>query len=80
VDSIENASVMRLGPLIKRHPRSPKRVNVGFAEILARDVVRLRVYERGVGETHSRGTALAPPLRRRRGGEAAGITQCTRAR
>jgi diaminopimelate epimerase len=77
VDSIKNASVARLGALIERHPRFPKRVHVGFAEILAHHVVRLRVYERGAGETHSCGTGR---LRRSRRGEAAGIAQCTRAR
>ena len=56
VPSVEDAPVATLGPAIENHPRFPKRVNAGFLEIVARDVVRLRVYERGVGETRSCGT------------------------
>lgn len=56
VDSVETAPVERLGPLIERHPRFPRRVNVGFLEIVDRARVRLRVYERGVGETLACGT------------------------
>jgi diaminopimelate epimerase len=44
------------GPLIERHPRFPRRANAGYAEIVDRGHVRLRVYERGVGETLSCGT------------------------
>src|SRR4029077_20352726 len=50
VDSVETAPVASLGPLIERHPRFPRRINVGFLEIVARGAVRLRVYERGAGE------------------------------
>ncbi len=69
VDSIENAPVARVGPLIERHERFPQRVNVGFMEIVARDRLRLRVYERGVGETRSCGTGAcaAVAVARRRG-------------
>ncbi len=56
VDDLDNAPVARLGPLIESHPRFPRRVNVGFMQILAEDHVRLRVYERGVGETLACGT------------------------
>jgi diaminopimelate epimerase len=56
VDDLETAPVARLGPLIESHPRFPRRVNVGFMQILAEDHVRLRVYERGVGETLACGT------------------------
>ena len=41
---------------MENHPRFPRRVNVGFLEILAPDHVRLRVFERGVGETQACGT------------------------
>jgi len=51
--SAEGAPVETLGPAIEHHPRFPKGVNVGFLEIVARDEVRLRVYERGAGETLS---------------------------
>jgi diaminopimelate epimerase len=69
VDSVESAPVEELGPLIERHARFPKRVNAGFLEIVARDAVRLRVYERGAGETRSCGTGAcaAVAVARRRG-------------
>ena len=56
VASVDGVPVATLGPLIERHPRFPKRVNTGFLEIVSREEVRLRVYERGAGETHSCGT------------------------
>ncbi|HFD79877.1 MAG TPA: diaminopimelate epimerase [Gammaproteobacteria bacterium] len=51
VPHVDSAPVERLGPLIERHPRFPRRVNVGFMEIVDRRHIRLRVYERGSGET-----------------------------
>jgi diaminopimelate epimerase len=56
VTSVSSAPVDRLGPAIERHPRFPKRVNVGFMEIVDRSHIRLRVYERGAGETLACGT------------------------
>ncbi len=56
VDDVERAPVASLGPIIEHHPRFPKRVNVGFVEVVDRHVVRLRVYERGAGETLACGT------------------------
>lgn len=56
VDDADTALVQELGALIERHPRFPERVNVGFMEIRARDHIRLRVFERGVGETLACGT------------------------
>ena len=56
VTSVASAPVDRLGPAIERHPRFPKRVNVGFMEIVDRTHIRLRVFERGVGETLACGT------------------------
>lgn len=56
VEDIEKAPVASLGPLIERHARFPKRVNAGFMQILDRGHIRLRVYERGTGETLSCGT------------------------
>lgn len=56
VEDIEQAPVKELGPLIERHPRFPKRVNAGFMQIMNRQHIRLRVYERGAGETLSCGT------------------------
>ncbi|MBC8025513.1 MAG: diaminopimelate epimerase [Steroidobacteraceae bacterium] len=56
VSSVASAPVDRLGPAIERHPRFPNRVNVGFMEIVDRTHIRLRVFERGVGETQACGT------------------------
>lgn len=56
VPSVDSAPVERLGPLIESHPRFPKRVNVGFMEVVNRSHIRLRVYERGAGETLACGT------------------------
>jgi diaminopimelate epimerase len=69
VASVESVPVATLGPLIERHPRFPKRVNAGFLEIVSREEVRLRVYERGAGETRSCGTGAcaAVAVARRRG-------------
>jgi diaminopimelate epimerase len=56
VASVDSAPVDRLGPAIERHARFPRRVNVGFMEIVDRTHIRLRVFERGVGETLACGT------------------------
>jgi diaminopimelate epimerase len=56
VTSVASAPVDRLGPAIEKHPRFPNRVNVGFMEIVDRAHIRLRVFERGVGETLACGT------------------------
>lgn len=51
VDDVDTAAVERLGPQLESHPRFPERANVGFMQVVARDHIRLRVYERGAGET-----------------------------
>ena len=51
VPDVERAPVASEGPLIERHPRFPQRVNAGYLQILDREHIRLRVYERGAGET-----------------------------
>ncbi|MDX1610038.1 MAG: diaminopimelate epimerase [Halofilum sp. (in: g-proteobacteria)] len=56
VDDAESAPVTELGPRIEQHERFPRRANVGFLQIDDRDRVRLRVWERGVGETAACGT------------------------
>jgi diaminopimelate epimerase len=56
VPSVEAAPVDRLGPAIESHRRFPRRVNVGFMEVVDRNHIRLRVYERGTGETLACGT------------------------
>ncbi|MGO9803801.1 MAG: diaminopimelate epimerase [Steroidobacteraceae bacterium] len=69
VGSVEAAPVATLGPEIERHARFPRRVNAGFLEIVDRTHLRLRVYERGAGETLSCGTGAcaAMAIARRRG-------------
>ena len=56
VEDVRMAPVSKLGPRIESHSRFPKRANVGFMQIVNRHAVRLRVYERGVGETLACGT------------------------
>jgi len=56
VGNVDIAPVARDGPWIEGHPRFPKRVNAGFMEIVDRRAIRLRVYERGAGETLACGT------------------------
>ena len=56
VEDVALADVATLGPLIEQHPRFAKRVNAGFMQIVDRAHIKLRVYERGAGETMSCGT------------------------
>lgn len=56
VDDVDAAPVTQWGPLIESHPQFPRRVNAGFLQVVNRTSVRLRVYERGVGETLACGT------------------------
>jgi diaminopimelate epimerase len=56
VRSVRDAPVDSVGPAMENHARFPRRVNVGFLEIVAPDHVRLRVFERGAGETQACGT------------------------
>jgi len=56
VDDVENCQFEQLGPQLEVHQRFPNRVNVGFMQRLGRNEVRLRVHERGVGETMACGT------------------------
>jgi len=69
VDDITAVDIERVGPLIEGHPLFPERVNVGFAQVLAADRIRLRVFERGAGLTKACGTgacaALVAAVRRR---------------
>jgi len=68
VDDIDHAPVARLGPALQASPWFPESVNVGFAQVVARDRIRLRVYERGAGETLACGSgacAAAVVLMRR---------------
>ena len=56
VEDVASAPVAYWGPLIENHAAFPKRVNAGFLQVLSRTVVKLRVYERGAGETLACGT------------------------
>ncbi len=57
VDSVDSAPVAELGPALESHPAFPQRVNVGFLQVENRHHARLRVYERGTGETLACGSA-----------------------
>jgi diaminopimelate epimerase len=56
VPDVKAAPIERIGPTIEKHPRFAKRTNVGFMQIVERTRIRLRVYERGAGETLACGT------------------------
>jgi diaminopimelate epimerase len=56
VEDVERAPVTTQGPLIERHPAFPKRVNAGYMQAVSRSHVKLRVWERGAGETLACGT------------------------
>jgi len=68
VDDVDAAPVASVGPRVESHPRFPRRVNAGFMQIVDRHNIRLRVYERGAGETLACGTgacaAVAAGIRR----------------
>jgi diaminopimelate epimerase len=69
VPAIDAAPVANWGSVLERHPLFPQRVNVGFVQIISPTHIRLRVYERGVGETPACGTGAcaAMVIGRRRG-------------
>ena len=56
VDDVDTAPVATEGPRIEHHPRFPERVNAGFMQVLEPRAIRLRVFERGAGETLACGT------------------------
>ncbi len=75
VDDLADAPVREVGPAVERHPLFPERVNVGFAQVKARDRIALKVWERGAGVTQACGTgacaALVAAARRELTGRAA---------
>jgi diaminopimelate epimerase len=78
VDDVSTAPVATLGAALERHPRFPRRVNVGFLQIVDDSHVRLRVFERGVGETQACGTgACAAVAVGRKAGRLAGSVSVT---
>jgi diaminopimelate epimerase len=69
VDDVRTAAVAELGPVVERHRRFPGRVNVGFRQVVSRNLIDLRVFERGTGETPACGTgACAAVVTGRRAG------------
>lgn len=56
VADVASAPLEQVGPALERHPAFPQRVNVGFMQVVDRSHIRLRVFERGVGETRACGT------------------------
>ncbi|KJR34317.1 diaminopimelate epimerase [Vibrio navarrensis] len=68
VDDVDTAEVETLGPLLESHERFPERVNAGFMQVVNRNQIRLRVYERGAGETQACGSGAC-------GAVAVGIVQ-----
>jgi diaminopimelate epimerase len=56
VADVDRAPVTAQGPRIEHHPRFPNRVNAGYMQVVDRDTIRLRVWERGAGETLACGT------------------------
>ena len=56
VDDVESAPVVELGTTLEKHPRFPNKANIGFMQIIDRNTIKLRVFERGVGETKACGT------------------------
>lgn len=62
VEDVATAPVAVLGPRLESHPRFPRRVNVGFMQVVSRRQLRLRVFERGVGETQACGTGACAAM------------------
>ncbi len=62
VSNINEAPVEKVGAAIENHPRFPERVNVGFAELVDRQHIKLRVYERGAAETLACGTGACAAM------------------
>jgi diaminopimelate epimerase len=62
VPDIATAPIAEAGPVVERHPLFPEHVNVGFAQVLDRGRIRLRVWERGAGLTKACGTGACAAL------------------
>jgi diaminopimelate epimerase len=62
VDAVQTADVHLDGPVIEHHPRFPRRVNAGFMQVIDRQHVKLRVFERGAGETLACGTGACAAI------------------
>jgi len=72
VDDVMDTDIERLGPMLEFHPLFPEQANIGFAQVLSDDHMRLRVWERGVGLTLACGTgacaAVVAAVRQKRTG------------
>ncbi len=75
VDDVDTAAVETLGPVMESHERFPERANIGFMQVVGRSHIRLRVYERGAGETRG-----LRQRRLRRGGGRGSSRGCWRKR
>jgi len=62
VNDVDKAAVSEIGPAIENHESFPEGVNVGFAELISRTKIKLRVFERGVGETRACGTGACAAM------------------
>jgi len=62
VEDLDALDIPVIGPAVERHPLFPEHVNVGFAQVLGRDRIRLRVFERGAGLTRACGTGACAAL------------------
>ena len=62
VDDIETAPVATLGPALENHIRFPERANVGFMQVISKEHIKLRVYERGAGEPQACGSGACPAI------------------
>ena len=62
VDDVDTCAIATLGPLLECHETFPEKVNVGFMQVLSRHEIKLRVFERGCGETMACGTGACQGL------------------
>lgn len=62
VDSVDTAPVESWGPTLEKHQKFPQKANIGFMEIVSRNEIRLRVFERGAGETLACGTGACAAM------------------
>jgi diaminopimelate epimerase len=62
VDDAQNLDINQLGPALESHPLFPERVNVGFMQVVDRHHFKLRVFERGVGETQACGSGACAAM------------------
>ncbi|MDF1587146.1 diaminopimelate epimerase [Marinimicrococcus flavescens] len=62
VEDLERVEIARVGPLLERHPFFPDRANIGFAQLLGPETIRLRVWERGAGLTLACGSGACAAL------------------